>query len=740
VGALGVLLLAGAPPARFPNGASPAARRRARSSPPCCSSRCLGRRLAGPVSTAREDSSTSLLLVGVMIGSGCSAIVSLILSLADQGQLRGMVFWLLGDLNGAAHWEIAWIALALALASSGRPRGSSTGWRAATPGPRRSACRSHGAACLTLLAAAVATGAAVATAGAIGFVGLVVPHALRLLGVRAAVLLLPRQRAGRRSLRRSRRRGGAHRRRAGAAAGRRARRRDRRAGVHRHAAASPGDAAGRMSAVVAERTTGIALEIAGLRLRAGGGPRGRDLFGTLALRIAGGERWVVIGPNGAGKSSLLAAIAGVFPIAAGQVSIDGRTLADWPAEALAGRRAWSPQFWSDPFPATVRETAVLARERGAWWARSPATNDAFVVDRLLERLDLDRLADLDVRALSGGERQRVAIATALLQGAPLLLLDEPASHLDPAHQRLLLALLADHARAGGAVLASLHDLNLAWDLADHCIVLDGRGGAVAGRRDSVLTAERMSACSRWRSRASRCTGRAASSAGRRSLPAMRPRSPRARGAASRGARRPRASALAWAGRASRWPASRARRRPRSRARRPSSTTPAVSSPGAPSGAHRHLAPSLTELVFRRGGGRQDRRRRREQRPPRRGAIDSAHRRRGADRRRAPARAQARPRRRLAPRQHQSRARAARERGDPPVSSRAAASSTTSSARSSGSAGSSAPRRPRRPAAAALRDRLATLRRRHAAMRRYGVLSGVGEPADDDQRTGRSSAR
>ena len=237
---------------------------------------------------------------------------------------------------------------------------------------------------------------------------------------------------------------------------------------------------------------GIELEVAGLRLRAGGGPRGRDLFGALDLRIAGGERWVVIGPNGAGKSSLLAAIAGVFPIASGQVGIDGRALADWPADTLAGRRAWSPQFWSDPFPATVRETAVLARERGAWWSPSAHAQDGAAVDRLLQRLDLDRLADLDVRALSGGERQRVAIATALLQGAPLLLLDEPASHLDPAHQRLLLALLADHARGGGCVLASLHDLNLAWDLADHCIVLDGKGGAVAGPRDDVLTAERMS--------------------------------------------------------------------------------------------------------------------------------------------------------------------------------------------------------------------------------------------------------
>ena len=151
----------------------------------------LGRRLAGPASTAREDSSTALLLVGVMIGSGCSAIVSLILSLADQGQLRGMVFWLLGDLNGAAHWEIAWIALALALAvvwPTARQldwlaRGDAWAATLGVPVGRRRM--------LTLLAAAIATGAAVATAGAIGFVGLVVPHALRLIGVRAAVLLLP---------------------------------------------------------------------------------------------------------------------------------------------------------------------------------------------------------------------------------------------------------------------------------------------------------------------------------------------------------------------------------------------------------------------------------------------------------------------------------------------------------------------------------------------------------------------
>jgi len=235
----------------------------------------------------------------------------------------------------------------------------------------------------------------------------------------------------------------------------------------------------------------VDLEVVGLHLKAGASTRGRKLFGPLDLRICAGQRWVVIGPNGAGKSSLLAAIAGVFPLAHGEVRIDGRALFEWPADALAGRRAWSPQFWSDPFPATVRETAVLARDRGFRWRAAGGGNEP-AVDRLLRRLDLERLAEIDVQALSGGERQRVAIATALLQEAPLLLLDEPASHLDPAHQRLLLGLLVDHAHQGGSFLASLHDLNLAWDLADHCIVLDGRGGAVCGLRDEVLTAERMS--------------------------------------------------------------------------------------------------------------------------------------------------------------------------------------------------------------------------------------------------------
>ena len=234
----------------------------------------------------------------------------------------------------------------------------------------------------------------------------------------------------------------------------------------------------------------VSLAATGLALSAGGAPGARRLVEALSFRVQPGERWLVIGPNGAGKSSLLAALAGVFPLGAGTIRIDDRPLADWPAAALARRRAWSPQFWSDPFPATVLETVALARPGAAGWRAVLADphDDADLLV-VLERLDLGALARVDVQALSGGERQRVALATALAQGAPLLLLDEPASHLDPAHQRLLVEALLRHGAEGGTVIASVHDFNLAWDLATHVVLLDGRGGARAGTRDELLQSD-----------------------------------------------------------------------------------------------------------------------------------------------------------------------------------------------------------------------------------------------------------
>lgn len=244
-----------------------------------------------------------------------------------------------------------------------------------------------------------------------------------------------------------------------------------------------------------DRQATTRLTLHGLRLRAGGAPGGRTLFDALDLVVHPGECWSVVGPNGSGKSSLLAAIAGVMSLDAGDIRLDGEPLATWSADALAARRAWCPAVWLDPFPATVAETAALALDRGrrpfASFARRTTQRDV-AVQALLERLDLAALASADVATLSAGERQRLALATTLAQGAPLLLLDEPASHLDPAHRVRLLELLGAHARAGGSVISTAHDLDLAWDGCSHAVVLDGRGGAAAGPRAELLTSQRMS--------------------------------------------------------------------------------------------------------------------------------------------------------------------------------------------------------------------------------------------------------
>ncbi len=228
------------------------------------------------------------------------------------------------------------------------------------------------------------------------------------------------------------------------------------------------------------------LDVQGLALHAGGLPKGRLLFDGLSFTACAGERWVVLGPNGAGKSSLLAALAGVFPSRGGDIGVFGRPLSSWRPEALADARAWCPQFWADPFAATVLETVRLAQHRVGWWRVTDSRDDVDHARRVVDELDLTHLAQADVRTLSGGERQRVAVATAVLQGAPLLLLDEPASHLDLSHQQLLLGVLRRHAAGGGAVAVSLHDLNLAWDLATHAVLLDGRGGATAGPSEEVM--------------------------------------------------------------------------------------------------------------------------------------------------------------------------------------------------------------------------------------------------------------
>ncbi|MDR8400244.1 ABC transporter ATP-binding protein [Paraburkholderia sp. USG1] len=221
-----------------------------------------------------------------------------------------------------------------------------------------------------------------------------------------------------------------------------------------------------------------------LTLRAGA----RTLLGAFTHTFYEGEIWCVAGPNGAGKTTLLSTLAGLLQPSAGHVELDGARVADWPPLALAQRRALMPQSAPDAFSTSVFDIVMLNRfpHLSGWgWERAA---DREAAQAALDLLGLAAFAARDVLSLSGGERQRVALAATLCQDAPLLLLDEPLSHLDLHHQIDCLEALAAWTREPRrTVMFSCHDLNLARRFATHALLLDGAGGAYAGPVQDVLT-------------------------------------------------------------------------------------------------------------------------------------------------------------------------------------------------------------------------------------------------------------
>jgi iron complex transport system ATP-binding protein len=228
-----------------------------------------------------------------------------------------------------------------------------------------------------------------------------------------------------------------------------------------------------------------------LQLRAGQ----RLLVDALDWQAAPGECWCIIGRNGAGKSTLLRTLAGMREADAGQVTLDGRALGQWPLAELARRRAFLAQSRSDAFAYRVMETVLMARHpyhADRYWEGS---DDHVAAEAALRALDVLDLAQRDVRTLSGGERQRVAIAALLAQDTPLLLLDEPANALDLAHQVSVMRLLASLSREQGKTVVMVgHDLNLAHRVASHALLLMGDGAWRAGTVNEAMQPAILSAC------------------------------------------------------------------------------------------------------------------------------------------------------------------------------------------------------------------------------------------------------
>ncbi len=220
------------------------------------------------------------------------------------------------------------------------------------------------------------------------------------------------------------------------------------------------------------------------------GYENRVILHDVSLAIPAGKITAIVGGNASGKSTLLRTLARILRPKAGAVLLDGASVHHMPSRQLAQVMGLLPQSPIVPEGITVADLVGRGRHphQGLFsrWSRE----DDRAVSRALKATGTEGLADRDLDTLSGGQRQRVWIAMALAQETDLLLLDEPTTFLDVAHQIEVLDLLVDlNAAQGTTVVMVLHDLNLAARYADHLIAVGSGGIRAEGRPEQVLTEE-----------------------------------------------------------------------------------------------------------------------------------------------------------------------------------------------------------------------------------------------------------
>lgn len=201
----------------------------------------------------------------------------------------------------------------------------------------------------------------------------------------------------------------------------------------------------------------------------------KKLLNEISVEIESGKVTVILGPNGAGKSTLLGVLAGDIAPDAGSVTFLDREIHRWTTRDLATKRAMLPQQTVLQFAFRAHEVVAMGR-----LPLPPESNidEQSAIEHSMARTQTSHLYDRTYTQLSGGEQSRVSFARVLAQEAPVVLLDEPTASLDLRHQHDVMSVAKDIARAGGTVVAIVHDINLALTYADSLLLLD-RGALVA---------------------------------------------------------------------------------------------------------------------------------------------------------------------------------------------------------------------------------------------------------------------
>jgi iron complex transport system ATP-binding protein len=224
------------------------------------------------------------------------------------------------------------------------------------------------------------------------------------------------------------------------------------------------------------------------------GYNGADVIRNINFRAEKGEILCVLGPNGCGKSTLLKSIARIIDYR-GLISLNGGNIALIPRKELAKKIALLSQSTQVFFPYTVYETVSMGRYAySQGFLKNLSAEDNTIIDDILYKLDIQDIRERMIDELSGGQLQRVFLARTLAQTPDLILLDEPANHLDLKHQIELLNFIKAWVRENNkTAIGVFHDLNVARHFGDTAIVLDNGTVAAAGKIEEVLNNDLLNA-------------------------------------------------------------------------------------------------------------------------------------------------------------------------------------------------------------------------------------------------------
>lgn len=215
----------------------------------------------------------------------------------------------------------------------------------------------------------------------------------------------------------------------------------------------------------------------------------RVISEDLTVAIPDHSFTVIVGPNACGKSTLLRSLSRLLRPTAGEVLLDGKAIASYKAKEMARVVGLLPQSSIAPDGITVADLVARGRYPHQGFIRQWSAEDETAVEEAMTATSISDLRERHVDELSGGQRQRVWAAMALAQQTPIMLLDEPTTFLDIAHQIDLLNLFADLHEAGNTLVAVLHDLNHAARYATHLIAMKEGRIVAQGPPAEIVTAE-----------------------------------------------------------------------------------------------------------------------------------------------------------------------------------------------------------------------------------------------------------